>query len=66
MHEFQNDALSSSEVVEHMGQMLLDTADRLKTIDSVCPGSQAKWSFLLDGQRYEVCLKLLQETDQSS
>ena len=39
-----------------IGEKLIEMADRLKPVDGVVPGSQAKWAFEMDDVRYGVVM----------
>ncbi|AGH57980.1 hypothetical protein RHVG_00015 [Rhodovulum phage RS1] len=37
-----------------IGTTIVEMADRVKTMDLVCPGTAAEWNFELDDQRFDV------------
>ena len=46
--------LVSYEDTASIGFRMVDAADRLLTMDAIVPGAEAKWSFHLDDELFEV------------
>ena len=45
-------------VAEELGLTIIDMADRVSKMEKVSPGTQAKYVFEMDGEHYEVVLRL--------
>ncbi|WP_068087460.1 hypothetical protein [Polycladidibacter stylochi] len=63
MKDTQDGFLFESEIADQMGQLMLEAVDRLKVVDDLCPGSQAKWSFELDGITFQACISVLPSSE---
>ena len=51
------DGLGEEQAME-IGAKVAGMADRVRAMESACPGVEAEWAFTMDGQRYVVVVRL--------
>ena len=57
-HEDYDAEVDDFEAAGEIGAKVIEMADRVKVVHAACPGSQAKWFFTIDDQRFEVTVKV--------
>lgn len=64
MAENDNDESSVSfEDAASLGFRIVEMAERLRRMNNILPGSQAKWAFEMDDVRFEVLLTVSPQDD---
>ena len=54
--------LDDDDAIE-IGSKIVEAADRLKGMNAVVPGAVAKWSFEMDGMRFDVAITVAKEQE---
>jgi hypothetical protein len=51
--------MSGYEAALGVGEKVIEMADRVADLNAAVPGAEAKWTFEMDGSRFQVTVKKL-------